>query len=173
MHLWTYQPLASGSRADRFLGRFRQPDNMGANHGHLHRRSEELPHSSPRGCLVSRRRHGSVLYRDILYNYKIVFSKNNYDSMKHNFSNELSKYVKHLPPGLPKPAPASNRIDPHSQATWRGLGSAHTTRDSVADSPFRTDTDCRPTGFSRNTWGAPTTCSEIGSEAMVRSWPLM
>lgn len=41
---------------------------------------------------------------------------------------------------LPMPAPASRRSEPHSQATCRGRGSAHTTSVSDADSPRLTAT---------------------------------
>lgn len=41
--------------------------------------------------------------------------------------------------GVPKPAPASKRNDPHSHATCRGRGSAQTTNVKLASSPFRTD----------------------------------
>lgn len=55
---------------------------------------------------------------------------------------------------IPNPAPASNRNEPHSQATWRGLGSAQTINVNIASSPFRTDTVCED-GCERNTCGAP------------------
>lgn len=53
------------------------------------------------------------------------------------------------------PAPASSRNDPHSHATCRGRGSAHTTNESTAESPRRTDTVCPFSEFVRNTNGAP------------------
>ena len=39
---------------------------------------------------------------------------------------------------LPSLAPASSLNEPHSHATWCGLGSAHNTSDNVAESPFLT-----------------------------------
>lgn len=77
--------------------------------------------------------------------------RNSINYRKMHFSRLILYWVLNVPYW----APASNRNDPHSHATWRGRGSAQTVNVSVAFSPLRTDIKCDD-GFVRNTCGAPT-----------------